>query len=489
MKRKTTEEIIAMSKATHGDFYIYDKTIYKNKRTKITITCPIHGDFEQYPYDHINGSGCQECANIRRTEKRLKEKEQFIKDAREIHGNKYDYSLVDYKGSDIDVVIVCPIHGKFNQKPKHHLLGSGCQKCGIESRSEKRRLPQEIILKRSEEKHNNKYEYLPIKNPIVGDKMEIICPIHGVFSQRIEDHMRGCGCSACSSQKSQAEDEICKLIPNLLYERRNRTILDGKEIDIFIPSLKLGIEYNGLRWHTDFAFGKDRNYHIGKLNKCNEKGVKLIQIFEDEWMNHKDIVISKIKHIIGTDINKPKVFARKCITVEIDKSKAKPFLEENHIQGFASASVYLGLLYGGELIGVMTFIEEENRKWNLNRFATNIKYNCIGAGGKLFKYFINNYKYSEIKSFADRRWTATPNNNLYIKLGFKFDSFTKPDYTYYNPKVEKYKRFHKFGFRKQILNRKYGLPLTMTETEMIKELGYDRIWDCGLIKYVYKNEK
>lgn len=127
--------------------------------------------------------------------------------------------------------------------------------------------------------------------------------------------------------------------------------------------------------------------------------------------------------------------------------------------------------------------------WNLNRFVTDINYTCLGAGGKLFKYFISNYKCVEIKSFADRRWTTNPYNNLYTKIGFKFDSFTSPDYTYYNPKVEKYKRFHKFGFRKKILNKKYGLPLTMTETEMIKALGYDRIWDCGLIKYVYKNEK
>lgn len=489
MKKKTTEEIIAMSKATHGGFYIYDKTIYKGKRTKITITCPIHGDFEQYPYDHINGRGCQECANIRRTEKRLKDKEQFVKDCRKIHGNKYDYSLVDYKGSDIDVVIVCPIHGKFNQKPKHHLLGSGCQKCGIENRANKRRLPQATILKRCENKHNNKYKYLPLNNSTVCDKMQIICPIHGIFTQRIEDHMKGCGCDACSTQKSKVEGEICNLLQNIPYEKRNRTILDGKEIDIFIPSLKLGIEYNGLRWHTDFAFGKGRNYHIGKLNKCNEKGVRLIHIFEDEWMNHKEIVASKIKHIIGIDQNKPKIFARKCTVVEITNTKAKEFLERNHIQGFASASVYLGLLYKSNIIGVMTFLEEKNGMWNLNRFVTDINYTCLGAGGKLFKYFISNYKCVEIKSFADRRWTTNPYNNLYTKIGFKFDSFTSPDYTYYNPKVEKYKRFHKFGFRKKILNKKYGLPLTMTETEMIKALGYDRIWDCGLIKYVYKNEK
>ena len=136
----------------------------------------------------------------------------------------------------------------------------------------------------------------------------------------------------------------------------------------------------------------------------------------------------------------------------------------------------------------MSFIEENDQMWNLNRFASNIKYNCVGAGGKLFKYFTKNYQFKEIKSFADRRWTINQNTNLYTKLGFSFVGFTKPDYAYYNSKVDRYKRFNKFGFRKQILSKRYNLPLEMTELEMMKELGYDRIWDCGLIKYVYKKE-
>lgn len=486
MKRKTTDEIIALSKQTHGNYYDYSKTVYKNKRTKIIVTCPIHGDFEQYPYDHINGCGCKKCGKSSSANKRSKSKNEFTKEATTIHNGKYDYSLVEYNGSDADVTIICPTHGEFKQKPKHHLSGCGCPKCAIEQRSEKRRITQEVILERCNDIHKNKYIYRSLTNANVQDKMEVVCPIHGFFTQRIEDHLQGCGCPSCANQISKDENEICTLLSDIEYKRHNRTILNGKEIDIYIPSLKLGIEYNGLRWHSEFAFGRDRNYHIGKLNDCNSKNVKLIQIFEDEWINNKEIVKSKIKHILGVDNNKPKIFARKCKVNLIDKNEAKLFLVNNHIQGFASASVYLGLYYNNILVSVMTFIEEEKNMWNLNRFATDINYNVIGAGGKLFNYFTKNYSFNEIKSFADRRWTINPNNNLYTKLGFKFDKFTKADYTYYNPKVEKYKRFHKFGFRKQTLHRKYNLPLSMTETEMIKKLGYDRIWDCGLIKYVYK---
>jgi hypothetical protein len=94
----------------------------------------------------------------------------------------------------------------------------------------------------------------------------------------------------------------------------------------------------------------------------------------------------------------------------------------------------------------------------------------------------------EVKTFADRRWTMWAEDNLYTKLGFKMVQTMKPDYYYYNKKVDGTKRFHKFGFRKQILHKKYGLPLTMTETEMTRELGYDRVWNCGLFKYVWKKK-
>lgn len=268
------------------------------------------------------------------------------------------------------------------------------------------------------------------------------------------------------------EDDIADIIKPLEYEQNNRSILNGKEIDIYIPSLKLGIEYNGLRWHSE-QFGKDRNYHIGKLNECNEKGIKLIQIFEDEWINRKDIVISKIKHIANIDTNKKKIFARKCNVKEVNKEEAKDFLNKNHIQGYVGASVYLGLFYENELIGLMGFKKEKDGYWDLNRFATDNNYNCVGAGGKLFKYFVKNYDFKEIKSFADRRWTTNPTDNLYIKLGFEFVEFLKPDYRYFiGGDIE---RHHKFGFRKQILHKKYGLPLTMTENEMTKKLGFYKI--------------
>jgi hypothetical protein len=288
---------------------------------------------------------------------------------------------------------------------------------------------------------------------------------------------------------SKPELEIMEFIKILGFDcKSNRTILNGKEIDIFIPNLSVGIEYNGNMYHSEWKGGKNKNYHLYKTNMCKNSNVKLIQIFEDEFHNSKEIVLNKIAHILGYHKNLQKIYGRKCHIKTIYKVTAEKFLNEFHIQGYVSSTIHYGAFYQDELIAVMSFKTENNGKWELTRFASDYNYICCGVGGKLFKHFVRETNPDSVKSFADRRWTVDEENNIYIQLGFEFDGYTPPDYKYYNPKVDRYQRFHKFGFRKQVLLKKYPDILTpeMTETEMVKELGYDRIWDCGLIKYVWK---
>ena len=428
---------IEKARQIHNDKYDYSKVNYVNSRTKVCIICPTHGEFWQTPHNHLKGYGCAECGKEKSHLSKITT-EDFIVKSKEIHGNKYDYSKACYKTCDTKVCIICPEHGEFWQTPSNHINGSGCPKCANEKR----------------------------KNTLLKDTklfIDAATLIHG----------------------EKTEDEIISLFSEIEHQQHNREILNGMEIDIFIPPLKLGIEYNGLRWHSE-EFGKDHRYHLDKLNKCNEQGIKLIQIFEDEWINHRDICESKLKQICGLNTN-PKIYARKCEIREIsNKNEVYEFLDKNHIQGRTGFTIALGAYYQNNLVGVMTFKKEKEGYWDLNRFATDINYQCVGIGGKLFKHFTRNYPFIEIKSFADRRWTTDPTNNLYTKLGFDFDSYVPPSYWYYNPKFNPYIRFHKFGFRKQHLHNQYGLPLTMTEHEMTTALGYTRIWDCGLIKYVYK---
>ena len=288
---------------------------------------------------------------------------------------------------------------------------------------------------------------------------------------------------------SAPEIEIKNMIESYGFNcKSDRKILKGKEIDIFIPEKNIGIEYNGNVFHTEWGGGKCKNYHLFKTEECQKQGVGLIHIFEDEFFLKKDIVLNKLKHLLNTDKNIPKIYGRKCEVRKIYSHLSNKFLDTYHIQGKVSATVYYGAFYNDKLIGVMTFKTENNGNWELTRFASDYNYICCGVGGKLFKQFVKDYNPDTVKSFADRRWTINEKNNLYIQLGFEFDSYTPPSYTYYKPSVHRYQRFHKFGFRKQILLRKHPdiLSPEMTETEMVKKLGYDRIWDCGLIKYIWK---
>ena len=428
---------IEKARQIHNDKYDYSKVNYVNSRTKVCIICPEHGEFWQTPHNHLKGYGCAECGKEKSHLPKITT-EDFIAKSKEIHGNKYDYSKVCYKTSDTKVCIICAEHGEFWQTPSNHMNGSGCPKCANEKR----------------------------KNALIKDTKLFID-------------------AATLIHDGKPEDEIISLFTEIEHQQHNREILNGMEIDIFIPPLKLGIEYNGLRWHSE-EFGKDHRYHLDKLNKCNEQGIKLIQIFEDEWINHREICESKLKQICGLNRN-PKIYGRKCEIREItNKDIVYEFLDKNHIQGRTGFTIALGAYCQNNLVGVMTFKKEKEGYWDLNRFATDINHQCVGIGGKLFKYFTRNYPFIEIKSFADRRWTTDPTNNLYTKLGFEFDSYVPPTYWYHNPKINPYIRFHKFGFRKQHLHKQYGLSLTMTEREMTTALGYTRIWDCGLIKYVYE---
>ena len=216
--------------------------------------------------------------------------------------------------------------------------------------------------------------------------------------------------------------------------------------------------------------------------ECKKQGIKLIQIFEDEYLEHKEIVLNKIKHIIGEDRGKSKIRGHKCIIKKINVNESRDFLNKYHIQGFVRATIHIGAYYNDELIAVMSFskLRKNNSEYELVRFGSNYNYLCYGVAGKIFKYFIENYQPSYIKSFADRRWTSDKDNNLYNK------TFTNPDYSYFCKRFSNTKRIHKFNFRKKNLIKKfpeYKFTQSMTENEMAKQLNAYKIWNCGLIKY------
>lgn len=480
-KRSNVDEFIAKAKEVHGEKYDYSKVNYVNAMTKVTIICPTHGEFEMIPMNHIMGQGCPKCHGRGLTQ------EEVIERFKEVHGDKYDYSQVVFTKMHEKVKIICPKHGEFYQTPaKHYSHKQGCPKCGKESMSLKRAKPVEDFVKVANELYNGKYDYSQVEYKNSHERIKIICPQHGEFWQLPYDHLHGHSCPHCGVVISKGEDEVYEYVCSLLGKdnviRSERTILKPYEIDIYVPSLHIGIEYNGIRWHSSLF--REKNYHLNKLKLANSNGVELIQIFEDEWVNKKDIVKAKLRRVLKCDKDSIKVMARKCHIKEISKKEAGEFLNKNHIQGYKGCSIAIGCFFNEKLVAVMTF-ERSLNEWTLNRYASDNSMICQGVGGKLFSYFIKTYHPEYVKSFADLRWTTNVNDNLYTKIGFKLDGFIDPQYRYINTS-KACERIHKFNFRKKILAERYGADISKSEDEITKELGYAKIFDCGLAKYVWK---
>jgi hypothetical protein len=286
-----------------------------------------------------------------------------------------------------------------------------------------------------------------------------------------------------SSEEKEIQDIILSYYP--LAEFNVRHVIPPYELDIYIPELKLAIEYNGLYWHSEDK-GKHKYYHLNKTIMCRDSGIQLIHIFSDEWLNNKDIVKSRLYNILNVTPNK--LYARKCVIKEIDVKCKTPFLNNNHIQGTDKSKIKLGLYNNDELVSVMTFgaprvaMGNKNKIYNkddyeLIRFCNKINTNVVGGASKLFKYFINNYKPQSIFSFADNRW-SNPTNNVYLKLGFNLKSESKPGYWY----TKNFKqRYHRFNFSKNRL--KAMGHMEGTESQIMSSLKYEKIWDCGVSRF------
>ena len=292
-------------------------------------------------------------------------------------------------------------------------------------------------------------------------------------------------CPSCyplhtSSLAEKEISEFCKqYYPNLI--ENDRTEISPLELDIYIPELNLAIEYHGLYWHSELN-GKDRNYHLNKYLKCKEKGIKLVQIFEDEWINKQEIVksilLNKLKNITT------KIHGRKCIIKEIDNNTASEFLNNNHIQGNINSNVRIGLFYNEELVSLLTLGKSrfnKNFEYEIHRFCNKLNTNIPGAFSKALKYFINKYKPINIITYADLRYG---DGSVYLYNNFKFINMSKPNYYYIKDGLIRNSR-QKFQKHKlsTILE---SYDETLTEWENMQLNDYDRIWDTGNAVFTLK---
>ncbi len=276
---------------------------------------------------------------------------------------------------------------------------------------------------------------------------------------------------------SKFEKEVIDFVKSI-YSKTiqigDRNILDGQEIDIYLPESKIGVECSGLYWHSEISAGRTEKYHSNKFQLCKNYGIKLITLFEDEWNFKNQQVKNRIKHLLGST----SIYARNCTIKEISANLANDFVNEHHSQGVSSTPINLGLFYNDELYAVMTFGTPRYAKkyqFELVRFCS--KNQVLGAASKLFKFFVKKYNPNKVVTYSDNSWGL---GSVYEKMGFQKNSDTV-GYWYTDYK----KRYNRLNFQKHKIKHLVEKADQKTEWQIMQELGYDRIWDCGQVTWVY----
>ena len=312
----------------------------------------------------------------------------------------------------------------------------------------------------------------------------LIC--NTVFETCTEYVQQGNGkCPVCYPKRcSIAETDIKNFIKLLGFEivENSFKIIPPYELDIYIPDKKIAIEYDSFYYHNEKE--KDKKYHLMKTERCLEKGIHLIHIFEDEWYKKEEIVKNTVKQLLNVSTSK-KIHARKCFIKYITTTIKDSFLNTYHLMGIEKTPIRLGAFYEEELVAVMTFSRGNRARgskcvpghFELTRFCSNYNYRVVGIASKLLKYFQRNYEWEEIYTYADRRWSV---GNLYYKLGFTLKHSTKPNYWYIDKEGNRIYRFN--------LRKKRNDPKDITESILRAKEGYTRIWDCGVLKFVLYND-
>ncbi len=448
-RRSTLEKVIRQATERHNGFYTYEKAVYANNYTKFVVTCSLHGDFSTTPNNHIfGGKGCPTCGAAKRGHrieptatiiaarktadvKIAKFADKFVASARAVHGEAYDYGAVEYAGMNTKISIICPKHGSFTQKPYHHLK-------------------------------------------------------------------RAHGCPECSHHRSKGEAAILRFVSIYAEAKtRDRSIVPPKELDIYVPSASLAIEYCGEYWHAASSIEEerqDRTRHLDKHMACEAQGIRLLTVYESEWLERPHAIKRLVRNALGRQMGK--LMARKCVLLPVGQSDATQFFEAYHPQGGGGYGQHYGLWHGGKLVACMRFTFGSNdrgahadRVWTLSRYATRVS--VTGGASRLFSAFVTEHKPDSVKSFSDNRYFT---GGMYEQLGFVLEEVSSPDYQVYHPKTG---LLPKTAWqRRKIPARIRDLrsdetfdPATdpRSEREMTYLLGAQRMFDCGKKRWVWRD--
>lgn len=535
--KDSIEDFIGKANRKHEGKYDYSKSEYVNSGTKIEVGCGVagHGTFRITPRNHLAGQGCPKCGGVyRRTE------QEFVGECRAVHGDRYDYSMTSYTGMGCRITVACPDHGVFSQSAKDHLRGHGCPKC---SSSKGERLIAGILEKLGIEfEEGRSFDgckghsggilpfdfYIPskkiaiefdgrqhfgpveafggkeayeaqVRNDAIRDEW---CARNGIRMVRIKhDEVERCldalyselvgevvarDCRMEASRFSlksflAARDEMVSFVSGFGGSVQRHSV-DGFACDVFAESAGIGFRMLG-HW-KDCEINADRKSACMAQAAYERRGYKIVHIYEDTWMEKKEIVKSRIGNMLGKN---RKVWARKCELKPVGTREAGEFVRDSHIQGNVGSSYKIGLYSEGALVALMTFgplrknLGQKSREkcWELLRFCTGRGTSVIGGASRLFRHFLKEKDPDFVVSYADKCWSTK--DNIYGELGMEYVHESKPSYFYIVGGARK----GRFGYRKDVLV-KMGFDARMSEHEICKSNGVWRIYDCGAIKYAYE---
>lgn len=428
------EGFVRAARELHGDTYLYDKAVYSGAHKRMTITCRVHGDFEQNPTNHMQGKGCPHCGTERGTKKLTKTLEAFIAQAQAVWGDVFDYSDTTYTQARVKLSFRCRAHNLVvEQAPGAHILG---------------------------------------KNP----------------------------CPQCNHMRSKGEDAVFSYLSFLTTaQQRDRTVIAPKELDIYLPEKDLAIEYCGMYWHShgDKADEKaKRRNHINKYRECRGQGIRLLTIYEDEWLQRQHAIKRLLRNAVGK--SRGRLMARKCKLRKVPHPEAVAFYEKYHPQGGAGNGEHYGLYWNDKLVACMRFTLGNNdrgaaaasRSWTLSRYATRLT--VAGAASRLFKAFVKDQNPDKVKSFSDNRYFG---GGMYQQLGFVLEEELPEDYQVWSPRLGLLPKPH---YQRRVLPKRiaeHGKDIQFdpatdprTEADITYAIGARRLYDCGKKRWVWTNK-
>jgi hypothetical protein len=312
------------------------------------------------------------------------------------------------------------------------------------------------------------------------DQIELVCRCKNHFSAAALDFVRGmkrsCGCLK-SWEETEVHGYVASLAPDAI--RNTRSVIPPLEVDIWVPSKRLAIEYNGLHWHGEQIKGTEaRNDILRKVVALENAGARGLFFYEDEWLSKRSAVEGYIRSVLG---KKKKVGARKCrITIG-----GADFIEANHIQGARRNQSTIALEYDGQIVAAASFsLAGSSRKgpgtsYELTRYCVGPEISVVGGLSKLLAEWRRTVPVDSIVTYSDRRYSV---GALYREVGFSEETTSPPSYYYF--KAGRKIRLHRFAFRRDELEKKGWLHPGDTEWSAMKRKGYDRVWDAGKIRWV-----